>query len=119
MKYLCIIYGDEDRLADLQGREQEYEALRAESRAYLEELKRGGHFLASERLQRVATARSVRVTDGRISVTDGPFAETKEQVGGFVLLEARDLEEATQLAAKLPPARLGGVEVRPIWVADG
>jgi hypothetical protein len=108
-----MIYGEAGRLEALTG--SEYEALGAEARAYIDELKRSGHFVTAERLQRVDTATSVRIRDGKPMITDGPFVEAKEHLAGFVLIEARDLNEALQLAARIPPARLGGVEVRPIW----
>jgi hypothetical protein len=107
-----MIYGEPGRLDALTG--SEYEALGAEARAYLDELRRSGHLISAERLQRVDTATSVRIRDGKPAVTDGPFVEAKEHLGGFILIEARDLNEALQLAARIPPARLGGVEVRPI-----
>jgi len=112
MRYLCILYGEQERLDGLGG--AEFAALGAESRAYIDELRRAGHLVAAERLEPAAAATSVRIHKGRASITDGPFIETKEQLGGFILIEARDLNEAIQLAAKLPPARLGGVEVRPV-----
>ena len=112
MKYLCTVWVDEATLETMTGRE--HEALNVAARAYDEELRRGGHFLAANALQPAHTATSLRVRDGKISTTDGPFVETKEQLGGFILIEARDLNEAIQLASKIPPARLGGIEVRPI-----
>ena len=92
----------------------EAEALAAEARDYVEELRRGGHYVASDALQSVRTATTLRTSNGRLTTTDGPFAETKEQLGGFILIEARDLNDAIRLAAKMPPARLGCVEVRPV-----
>jgi len=112
MKYLCLIYGEEQWIATLPPRE--LNAVGGECAAYGEELKRGGYLLASHRLQSVETATTVRVRSGKVTVTDGPFAETQEQLGGFYLIDARDLNEAIQLAAKIPPARFGSVEVRPI-----
>lgn len=105
MKYLCLVYGEEDKLAAM----DDYECL-----AYDAGVRGSGHCVASEALEAVATATTVRVRNGRVSVVDGPFAETKEQLAGFYLIEARDLNEAIQLAAKIPPARVGSVEVRPI-----
>jgi hypothetical protein len=81
---------------------------------YDAQIRSSGHCLASESLQSVQTATTVRVRNGRASVTDGPFAETKEQLAGFYMIEARDLNEAIQIAAKIPPARVGCVEVRPV-----
>jgi hypothetical protein len=77
-------------------------------------MKKGGHYIAAEALQPVRTAATVRVRSGQLSVTDGPFAETKEQLAGFYLVDAKDLNEAIQLAAKIPPVRVGSIEVRPI-----
>lgn len=92
----------------------EFDALVAESLAYDDELRNGGHYLYSGALQSVETAKTVRIQSGKAVVTDGPFAETKEHVGGFIVIEANDLGEAIRLASKIPPARLGSVEVRPI-----
>jgi hypothetical protein len=105
MKYLCLVYLDENRLAELPDKDcVEYDA----------SIRASGHCIASEALQSVQTATTVRVRNGRLSVTDGPFAESKEQLAGFYLIEARDLNEAIQIAAKIPPARVGSIEVRPI-----
>lgn len=112
MKYLCMIFYDEKKLDGLSS--QEFDALKEESLAYDDVLRGNGHFIAAQALQSVSAATTVRVPNGRISITDGPFAETNEQIGGFVLIEAKDLNEAIQVAAAIPPARLGGVEVRPI-----
>ncbi|MGH7673284.1 MAG: YciI family protein [Gemmatimonadales bacterium] len=105
MKYLCLVYGDENELHTVPDRE---------CLAYDDALRTSGRGLASEALQPAETAATVRVRNGKVSVTDGPFAETKEQLAGFYLIEARDLDEAIQVAAKIPPARVGSVEVRPI-----
>ncbi len=105
MKYLCLVYGDEALLANHDDRE---------CMACAESLQRSGHLVAGAALQPVATAATVRVRNGEVAVTDGPFAETKEQLAGFYLLEARDLNEALEKAAKIPPVRIGSVEVRPI-----
>jgi hypothetical protein len=113
MKYLCLIYYDENKLGSMP--EAEQDALYEEAYAYYDELVRNGHGIAGDALQSVRTAKTVRVQKGKASVTDGPYVETKEQLGGFILMDARDLEEAIRLASKIPPARLGGVEVRPVW----
>lgn len=105
MKYLCLVYSEEEKLDAISDRE---------CMAFGDELRQGGHRLAAEALQPVQTATTVRVRNGRLSLTDGPFAETKEQLAGFYLIEARDLNEAIQLAAKIPPARVGSIEVRPV-----
>ena len=112
MLYLCLVYIDEKKLDALP--RADYDALVAEHLAYDDELRRSGHFVVAEGLEPVSTATTVRVRNGRVSTTDGPFAETKEQLGGFILIEARDLNDAIRLAAKIPPARLGCVEVRPV-----
>ena len=105
MKYLCLVYGDEKSLAGMDDRH---------CVAFDEKIRESGHCLASEALQPTATATTVRVRNGRVSVTDGPFAETKEILAGFYMIEARDLNEAIQIAAKIPPAEVGSIEVRPI-----
>jgi len=105
MKYLCLVYLDENRLDELPDEDcVDFDTA----------IRKSGHCIASEALESVQTATTVRVRSGRVSVTDGPFAETKEQLAGFYMIEARDLNEAIQLASKIPPARVGSVEVRPI-----
>ena len=113
MKYLCLVCQEEMKLDAMPKRE--LDGMIAEHFAYDETLRRKGHFIVAAALQPTKTATTVRMRNGKASVTDGPFAETKEQVGGFYLLEARDLNEAIQLAAKIPSARNGCVEVRPVW----
>jgi len=105
MKYLCLVYLDEKRLDELPDED---------CVAYDTELRELGYCLASESLQSVETATTVRMRNGRLSITDGPFAETKEQLAGFYLIDARDLNAAIQIASKIPPARVGCIEVRPI-----
>jgi hypothetical protein len=105
MKYLCLVYLDEKRLDELPDED---------CVAYDTAIRESGHCIASEALQPVATATTLRVRNGRLAVTDGPFAETKEQLAGFYMIEARDLNEAIQVASKIPPARVGSIEVRPI-----
>ena len=112
MKYLCLVFYDEKNLNALSA--TDLQALDNESPAYDETLRKRGHFIAAQALESVQAATTVRVRNGKVSITDGPFAETNEQIGGFILIEAQDLNEAIQLAAKMPPIRLGGVEVRPI-----
>jgi hypothetical protein len=105
MKYLCLVYLDEKRLDELPDEDcVEFDT----------GVRKSGQCLASEALQSVQTATTVRMRNGKLSVTDGPFAETKEQLAGFYMIEARDLNEAIQIASKIPPARVGCVEVRPI-----
>lgn len=113
MKYLCLVYFEAKALEELT--RDERDALDNESLAYDEELQRSGHFIAAQALDSVQSAITVRMRNGKISTTDGPFAETKEQLGGFILIEARDLNDAIQVASKIPLARLGCIEVRPIW----
>ena len=105
MKYLCLVYGEEQALQAMDDRH---------CVAYDEEIRGSGQCIASEALQPVSTATTVRVRNGKVSVTDGPFAETKECLAGFYMIEARDLNEAIQIAARIPPAQVGSVEVRPI-----
>jgi hypothetical protein len=112
MKYLCLVYLDEQEWDALP--RSEYGAVVGEILAYREDLRRGGHYVVSNALQRSHTATTIRVRNGQLSVTDGPYAETKEQLGGFYLIEAQDLNEAIRLAAKIPSARMATVEVRPI-----
>ena len=112
MKYLCMVI-NEEKMLDAMPR-AEFQALVDEHLAYDDVLRESGHYLASNALESVQTATTVRVRNGKMSVTDGPFAETKEQLGGFYLIEARDLNEAIQVAAKIPSARTGCIEVRPI-----
>jgi hypothetical protein len=112
MKYLCMVIVDEKKLKAMS--ESDSQALDDISLAYDDTLRKNGHFLAAQALESVDTAATLRLRKGKVSVTDGPFAETKEQVGGFILIEAKDLNEAVQLAAKIPALRLGAVEVRPV-----
>jgi hypothetical protein len=109
MKYLCLVYLDEKTFATTPGKPSD-----AECFAFGEGIRESGRYIAAEALQPVKTGKTVRVRNGKASITDGPFAETKEQLGGFYLIEAANLDEALQLAAKIPPARVGSIEVRPI-----
>ncbi|MDD2761633.1 YciI family protein [Methylomonas sp. MgM2] len=114
MKYMLLIYFEEQRLA-----ESEREACYAESTQLAHELKAKGQYLDASPLQAAASATSVRVRDGKRFVTDGPFAETREQLGGYYLIEARDLDEAIGIAARIPMVRKGTVEVRPVIELPG
>ena len=105
MKYLCLVYMAEKTLDEIED---------SECKAFSDALQDSGRRVAAEALQPVHTATTVRVRNGKVSVTDGPFAETKEQLAGFYLVDAKDLNEAIQLAAKIPPARVGSIEVRPV-----
>ena len=112
MKYLCLAYEEERKLDDLS--RGEWDTLRAETLAYVEALQKSGRLILTHALQSARTAATVRVRSGTLSVVDGPYAETKEQLGGFFLIEAGDLDEAIQVASSWPSARIGSIEVRPI-----
>jgi len=107
MKYLCLIYGDESQWEKRP--KSEMEAVTAEYMALTASLKESGHFLAGSPLKPTRLATAVRVRDGKLSTTDGPFAETKEQLGGYYLIEAADLNDAIQVASRIPNARFGCV----------
>jgi len=112
MQYLCLVYIDEhvfDEMSEREGKQLVNDAL-----DYDDELRRRSHYVTSAALQPVATATTVRVRNGKVSTTDGPFAETKEHLGGFILIEARDLNEAIKAASGIPMARIGSIEVRPV-----
>ena len=112
MKYVCLVYlVEKDMNAMTKG---ESDACSDESLAYDDALRNAGYLVVAHALQPVEAATTVRVRNGKLSATDGPFAETKEQLGGFILIEARDLNDAIQVAAKIPLARRGSIEVRPI-----
>ena len=112
MQYLLLIY--ETEKARWGGTQSERDQMTGEYRTLVTEITETKHYLGGNALQPVATATSVRVRDGKTQVTDGPFAETREQLGGYFLIEAKDLDEATKIAARIPGARTGTVEVRPI-----
>jgi hypothetical protein len=112
MKYLCLVYIEEKKLNALS--KSEMDALVADALAYDDELRKSGHYIVSDALQAVEAATTLRHRNGKVSITDGPFAETKEQLGGFILIEARDLNEALHVASKIPPGRIGSIEVRPV-----
>lgn len=112
MRYLCMAYEEENTLNALS--KTEWDSLRNETLMYLEGLQKEGHIIAAEALQSVRTSTTVRVRGGKVSITDGPFAETKEQLGGFFLINAADLNEAIRIASMWPSARIGSIEVRPI-----
>jgi len=105
MKYLCLVYGEESALQKMDDQH---------CLDYDRSIRDSGHCVASEALESVTTATTVRVRNGKVAIVDGPFAETKEILAGFYLIEARDLDEAIKLAAKIPPAEVGSIEVRPI-----
>jgi len=114
MKYMLLIYTDEQAWT-----QAEREHCYAESTALAHQLKANGQYLATAPLQPVATATSVQVRDGKRLVTDGPFAETREQLGGYFLIDAEDLDEAIGIAASIPGARKGTVEIRPVLEIGG
>jgi hypothetical protein len=112
VKYLCLIYDDETKWGTMSPADAE--AMMGEYFAFTNDIKQSGNHLGGEALQPTQTATTVRVRHGKISTTDGPFAETKEQLGGYYLIEAKDLNEAIQIAARIPSAKIGSIEVRPI-----
>jgi hypothetical protein len=112
MKYLCLIYDDEKKWETMS--KAEADAYMGEYFAFTDAVKASGHYIAGHALKPVQTATTVRSRNGKLSTTDGPFAETKEQLGGYYLIEARDLNDALQVAQKIPSVRTGSIEVRPI-----
>ena len=112
MKYLCLIYDEEKKVGSMS--KAEADAFMGEYFAFTEGIRKSGHYVAGEALQPVQTATSIRIRNGKLSTTDGPFAETKEQLGGFYLIDARDLNDAIQVAQRIPSAKLGTIEVRPV-----
>lgn len=112
MKYLCLIYDEEKRFESMS--KADMDALMSEYVAYTGEIKKSGRLLGGHELQPTQMATTIRVRNGKMSTTDGPFAETKEQLGGYYLIEAKDLNDALQVAVRIPSARLGCIEVRPI-----
>ncbi|HEY1266682.1 MAG TPA: YciI family protein [Candidatus Binatia bacterium] len=113
MQYLCLIYEDEAVAAERP--KAEIDRMYAEYMDFTADIKKSGRLVGLNRLQPARTATTVRVRDGNVVATDGPYAETKEQLGGYYLIEARDLNDAIQTAARIPSARFGSVEVRPVW----
>jgi hypothetical protein len=105
MKYLCLVYGEEGAIQKMDD---------AHCLEFDQSIRDSGHCVSSEALESVTTASTVRVRGGKVSIVDGPFAETKEQLAGFYLIDARDMAEAVQIAARIPPAQVGCIEVRPI-----
>ena len=114
MQYLLLIYSAESEEAAA-----DQNALMAEYGAFTQGIVQSGAFKSADRLRPVATATTVRIRDGKTLTTDGPFAETREQLGGYYLIEAKDLDEAVAIAAKVPTAKYGSIEVRPVWAMEG
>jgi len=112
MRFLCLVYFKPETLAELS--QSELATLDRDSMAYNDELSQKNHYIAAEALELVRSARTVRVRRGKASITDGPFAETKEVVGGFILINAAGMDEALEVAAGIPLAKLGSIEVRPV-----
>jgi hypothetical protein len=112
MRYLCLIYENEKQWESLP--RSEMDAIMNEYFTFTSDIQKNGKYVAGEALQPTATATSVRVRNGKVSTTDGPFAETKEQLGGFYLIEAKDLNDAIQVASRIPSARFGSIEIRPV-----
>ncbi len=113
MQYLLLIYFAESETAKLG--DAALTKLSQDYREYTQGIIQSGYFKGGERLRPVATASTVRVREGKTVITDGPFAETREQLGGYYMIEAKNLDEATAIAARMPGARHGSIEVRPIW----
>jgi hypothetical protein len=116
MKYLCLIYDEEQKVAGMSPKESE--AFMGEYFAFTEGIQKSGHYIGGEALQPVQTATTVRIRNGKMATTDGPFAETKEQLGGFYFINAKDLNDAIQVASRIPSARTGSIEVRPVMEFD-
>ena len=112
MKFMCLAYEEEEKLNALSP--SEWSALRSETITYVESLRKSGRLVSTQALQSARKAATVRIRASKLLVTDGPFAETKEQIGGFFLIDAENQEEAVALASRWPSARIGTIEVRPI-----
>jgi hypothetical protein len=115
MQYMCLIYGDENGRATAS--EDDRAQMMAAYGAFTESIRESGHMVGGDALHPASTATTVRVRDGETLVTDGPFAETKEQLGGYYLIEAKDADEAIAIAARIPGAQYGSIEVRPVFSA--
>ena len=116
MQYLCLIYEAESLMA--QRDDQENQQIMSDYFAFTDDIKTSGHFIGGEALMPTETATTVRIRDGQVATTDGPFAETKEQLGGFYFIEANSLEDAIDIATKIPSAKYGSIEVRPVMKFD-
>jgi hypothetical protein len=113
MNYLLLIYSNDAENAALPP--VELKKMTDEYMEFTKSIVQAGHFKAGDRLKPASTASTVRVRNGKVAITDGPFAETREQLGGYYLIEAKNLDEATAIAARIPGARFGSIEVRPVW----
>src|SRR5947208_6092043 len=113
MQYLLLIYNNERNWTEAS--EKDVNTLKGEYMTFTEQIAKSGHYKGGNRLKPTNTATTVRVRDGKRQTTDGPFAETREQLGGYYLIDASNLDEATDIAARMPGARVGSIEVRPIW----
>ena len=116
MKYLCLIYDEEEKMATMS--KEDGDKFMGDYFAFTDGIQKSGHYIAGDALHPVHTATTVRIRNGKLSTTDGPFAETKEQLGGYYMIEAKDLNDAIQVAAKIPSAKTGSIEVRPVMVFD-
>jgi hypothetical protein len=116
MKYLCLIYDEEKKMATMS--KEDGDKFMGEYFAFTDGIRKSGHYIAGDALHPVSTGTTVRIRNGKLSTTDGPFAETKEQLGGYYLIDAKDLNDAIQVAAKIPSAKTGSIEVRPVVVFD-
>src|SRR5204862_175818 len=112
MKYLCLVYQEEKQEVNVPA--EQVEQAKKDYWAFAEDIKKSGHYVGSNGLKHTDAATTVRVRNGKVSTTDGPFAETKEQLGGYFLIEAKDLNDAIQVASRIPGAKHGTIEVRPI-----
>jgi hypothetical protein len=114
MRYICLIYEQESQWAKMS--EAEKGVIYRDYYEFTDEIKASGHYVAGDPLEPTHTATTVRVRNGKAQTTDGPFAETREQLGGYYLIDAKDLDEAVAIAARIPGARFGSIEVRPVMV---
>lgn len=117
MQYMCLIYDDEQVFHGMG--DEERNQVYAEYGTFTESIRESGAYVAGDALQPTSTATTVRIRDGKTLVTDGPFAETKEQLGGYYLVDAKDMDEALKIAERIPSARYGSIEVRPVVVWEG
>src|SRR2546429_9936955 len=117
MKYICLIYGEEKKQGDMP--EAEAQEVGGEYMEFTKDIKSKGKMVAGDALQATSTATTVRVRDGKTTKTHGPFAETREQLGGYYLIDAKDLDEACAIAERVPPVRYGTIEIRPVMAIPG